>query len=417
MPLDTTPDGRYTIAWQTPGEGDGNSVIYDRGPNLEVPWPGTPIWDRFSYEAGLGESRPPAAPPPSLPPAAPLPTPPSPEAVGAPRLIQLTDTSDGHIPPRMMSDKANAWVDGQTALVFCGHEDGLARFFRVGLITGQVQRLGSLSVPYRGETENWYWLPDGSLILIEGPRLRRLTFAGEDRRLASDEIVLDISSSHPGCDLWQASSSDDGQVHAATVRQIVAEGSYPKIGTVVQRSGQQIFFDAIGTLDESQLTRNGRQILIKENRGSGDDNRLINLDTSDTQWLRDQDRAMGHSDCGPDFVVGEADKPDPGMCGWWDLTKPLTPERFHPLFPTLNMGYISARGGRILHSGDTHLSWVNRQTGEVTLLLAHGGGSAYDDRVKANLDPTARVACFMSSFGGSRRGTVGRREVYLAVLG
>ena len=68
MPLYTTPDGRYTVAWQTAGEGDGNSVVYDRGPSLAVPWPGMPVWDRFSYEAGLGQVRPPTDPPPSPPP-------------------------------------------------------------------------------------------------------------------------------------------------------------------------------------------------------------------------------------------------------------------------------------------------------------------------------------------------------------
>jgi microcompartment protein CcmK/EutM len=31
MPLFTTPDGRFVVAWETAGEGDGNSVIYDRG--------------------------------------------------------------------------------------------------------------------------------------------------------------------------------------------------------------------------------------------------------------------------------------------------------------------------------------------------------------------------------------------------
>jgi hypothetical protein len=55
MPLFTTPDGRFVVAWETAGEGDGNSVIYDRGPNLEQPWPGEAVWDRFSYLRSIGE--------------------------------------------------------------------------------------------------------------------------------------------------------------------------------------------------------------------------------------------------------------------------------------------------------------------------------------------------------------------------
>lgn len=389
MAIHHTPDRRYRIAVEEQGQGDGNTVVYD-----DVR--GVVAWDRFSYEAGLPPETPPVLPP--EPPPDPFTPPPLP---GAPRLIQVTGEQDGRIPPRMMSYWANAWVNTDNSiLVFCGSESGRPQFFRVDMGSRDVERLGDLGVPYRGETEGWYWTRDGGICLCDGPRFRRIY-----PLLNREENIFDISGM-PGAVLWQPHSSDDGTVHSATVQQRVENGPWPKIGTVVYRMGSVEYFPAQGVLDESALTADGTYVIIKED----DDNRIINLSTRDTRYIRDRERAMGHSDCGPRYVVGEADKPDPGMCGWWDLNGPLNPERFHPLFPTLNMGYVAVRGDRILHSSATQLRLVDRYSEAITTLMDHGGGKEYDDRVKANLSPCGRVACFMSSFGSPRR------DVYLLIL-
>lgn len=288
----------------------------------------------------------------------------------------------------MMSYWSNALVSGTTAFVFAGSRDtGGPMFFGVDLHSGHVTRIGTLT-QYQGETEGWSWTPDGWIVLVEGPRLHRVNpFTGDD------QVIVDISAAYPGCDLWQAHASDDGQAYSATVRRIVSEGQYPKLGTLAVRRGIPTFFPAQGVLDESQVSRDGRWVVIKEDRGSGDDNRIISLDTRETKWLRDQERAVQHSDCGPDYVVGEADKPDPGGCVIWHLDRLNEGPRF--LFQSLNLGYISCRGGKCLHSDDTHLRLIDMQTGAATVLLAHGGGSGYDDRVKANLSPCGRVATYM----------------------
>lgn len=414
MGIYTTPDGRYTFAIETEGQGDGNSVVYDRM---------VPVWDRFSYESGRGEpppkpSQPDVPPPPTDQP--PVILNPSPILPGSPRLVRVTNEQDGTIPPRMSSYWANAWVDPRdnTVVVFCGHESGAPQFFRVGPHPSAVSRLGNLGIPYRGETEGWYFGEDGCLYLFEGPRFRRLYRHAISGGIDQDEVLYDISAVQgipTNTDLWQPHSSDDGRVHSATVRQIVSTGKYPYIGTVVCRYGVIDYFPAIGVLDESFLSADGIHLGIKESNDRGydqlsEDNRYINLSTRNTCYILDRERAMGHSDCGPSYVVGEADKPDPGMCGWWDLNGPLTPERFQPLFPTLNMGYVAVRGERILHSSATQLRLVDRHTAAISTLIDHGGGPDYDDRVKANLSPCSRVACFMSSFGGPRR------DVYLLVL-
>lgn len=331
--------------------------------------------------------------PPILSPGPQLPTDPPPPLSQQPRLIRVGEG----FRPRMMSDRANAWVDGDVAWVFGGHADGDAHLFRVDLRNGASARV-PWPFPYGGETEGWYWTPDGRIVLLHGPRLRRVDPLPGSRRTGQDELLLDISQTNPGWDLWQPHSSDDGQTHSATVRDTanpLPNGRYPYVGTVTLHHGKQDWWPKIGVLDESQVSRNGRKILIKEKREGSDDNRVIDFDTRDTRWLKDMERALGHSDCGPDFVVGEADKPDPGAMVIRYLDRLTEEPRI--LLHTINMGYVSARGGRIAWSNDTHISLVDPSSGAVTPLVEHGAsaGSDYDKRPKGNLDHTGRVIVYM----------------------
>lgn len=367
MPEIRSEDGRYLLAVQ----GDGNSVVYDNG---------VPVWDRWSHEA--------TAPPALMP--QPAPQPPSPEVppssgdVGAMRVIQVTDERDGRFAPRMMSDRANAWVSGQLAYVFAGSlATGGPLFFKVDLASGHVDRLGPL-VPYGGETEGWYWTLDGRVVLPHGPRLLSVN----PRNSADERILIDISDTHPMCDLWQPHSSDDGRTHSATIRRIVDSGRYPYVGTIIQGPHGRRFEAAVGQLDESQVTRDGSHVVIKQN---GEDNLIIDLATGDALDLADADGAIGHSDCGPDFIVGEVNRPGPGRC----LKLDLRTLQYTTLFETNNMGYVSVRDDRCLWSGPTHLALVALDGSGVTPLIEHGGGTDYDDRVKANLSPCGKVACYM----------------------
>lgn len=314
-------------------------------------------------------------------------------------MIQVTDASDGEFVPRQYSYWSNAWIHGRTAYVFAGHADGQPRFFKVDLVSGNVERLGPM-IGFVGTTEGWSWSSDGWIYLLDGPRLRRVSpFTNEA------PTVFDISDTHPGCILWQSHSSDDGQVHSATVKQIVNEGAYPALGTVVFRKGRQEYFPAQGNLDESQITPDGGWLVIKEN----DDNRIINLDTRETQIIRDADGAVGHSDCGPHLLVGEDNIH--GALVKWDLNQPLTPGRRVELLSNIwNVGHVSYRAGRCVRSSDTHLSLVSLDGGGEVPLFAHGGDvGGYDNQVKANLDPTGRVATYMIHKDG-------RFDVFLAVL-
>jgi hypothetical protein len=305
----------------------------------------------------------------------------TPVATGEIRILPVTDQSDGQLVNRGYAYWSQCWISGTAIEVFAGHADGQVRFFSVERSTGVVTRLGS-PVSYGGTGEGWYWDDEGWVYLCDGPRLRRVNpFTGDD------QVVFDISDTHPSCDIWQSHSSDDGRVHSATVRQVVSDGAYPKIGTIVKRNGGVDYFPAQGVLDESQISRDGRWLLIKEDH----DNRIINLETGRARVITDADGALGHSDCGPDFAVGENNQI--GACVYLDFGT----LQQRTLFRTDNMGYVSTRGGRCLHSGETHLSLVALDgSGVITQLVPHGGGSGYDARVKAALSPCGTVATYMA---------------------
>lgn len=423
MPLFTTPDGRYLIAWETEGQGDGNSVVYDKwraGENNGQP---LPIWNRWEYEANLGSTPGPITPtpaPPVTPEPAPTPVPtpipdPTSHPVPAPasvRVIQVTNESDGQLDKRIDASRSRAFLIGSKAYVFAGHADGRPRFFRVDIVSGAVERLGPL-IGFAGTSEDWYWDRDGWIYLLDGPRLRRVSpLAGGET-----QTVFDISDSHPGCHLWQPHSSDDGTVHSATVQH--NDDPYTKIGTVVYHKGREVFFDAHGTLDESQITPDGGWVVIKESFPAGNEkvdltNRVIAIPSRDTQLLHNVDGAVGHSDCGPGILVGEwspqFDTSQHGQCVKWDLTQPLTPGRRLELFPTWNMGHVSLRNGRCLLSDPTHLGLVSLNGGGVVQLFAHGMvAKDYDHQVQGNLDHTGTVACYLLDQGG-------RWDLFLAVL-
>lgn len=363
----------------------GDAVWDDRAPGPRKPPAGSDgggsgIPNPETSEPGTGQT--PPLPPSSVP-------------------IRVTDDRDGAIENRVYSYWPNAWVRPDGVIVaFVGE-----RFFLIQPATGEVDRLGVPRAlqPYPATGEGRYWDAEGRIYLLDGPRLRRVEpFAGED------VVVFDITN-HPGCDLWQAHSSDDGATHSATVRQIVADGPYPKIGTVVYRGHSQRFYAAEGTLDESQVDASGRFVIIKETflRGGRErlDNRFLDLETGASDWLWDEEGAVGHSDCGPGFVVGEDDQI--GACVRLSL---LDRSERRALFSTWNMGAVSVRRGRCLLSDATALSLVALDGSGVTPLLSHGmTGGGYDYQVHANLSPCGRVAAWVSNVAG-------RMDLYLFVL-
>jgi hypothetical protein len=394
MPDVLTADGRYRFVEQ----GDGNTVVYDQG---------RAIWDRWSYEhatSSSGGSQPPpdsGAPPgtplpgdpPGLGPVAPLPPLGSGSAgsatLGVLQRIVLAPVSEGPFVNRGYSYWAQAFRTPGHIYGFVGHADNHPRFYEV---TGdQVSPLGTLMdrFGYTGTAEGFYWTAGGNLCWIEGPRLHRSDpFSGDD------EIVLDITHSHPGCDLWQAHSSDDGRTHSATIRQIVASGAYPYLGTVLQQaSGQQQFFAADRyTLDESQVTADGLFLLIKS--APDDDNLLIDLTTGQQHWLTMNEGALGHSDCGNSLAIG-ADRAN-GQVSLIDFRRPLAAGL--PLYHTWDPFHLALRGSTCLFTDRDAIYQLRLDGSGLNRLVNHGqqgDPAAYDNQVFANLSPDGSVVCYL----------------------
>lgn len=304
------------------------------------------------------------------------------------QIIKVTDESDGRIPARMYSYWSNAVVLGDMVYVFCGHEDGHPHFFKIDA-RGTVSRLGAL-VGYTGESEGWYWDRGGRLYIIDGPRLHHVNpFNGED------SVVFDISDRYPNHNLWQAHSSADGTAHCATVRQNSNDFN-PHVATVFVRNGEKRYVSATGVQDEAHITSNGAYGIIEE-----DDNNLI-IDTGsgqEVQRILDADGALSHIDCGPNYMVGE----DNIHGRAWRIDLPNLQRT--ELEQTWGMGHVSVAGDRCLLSNQASLLWMDLNGGGLTHILEHGmvSDGSYDTQVKANLDPTGVVGCYMSNHASPRQ--------------
>jgi hypothetical protein len=376
-------DGRYLAAQQ----GDGNFVFYDTSTD---PW--TVVADRWSYEAGRVEPEP----------APPRPTP-DPEVLPGKQAIRVTGPADGELLNRGYSYWSQVFaLSSSRAIAFCGHADGHPRFFDV-YAHGQVQNLGSL-VPYTGTGEGWYFDRQGRVYLTDGPRLRRYNITTKQ-----DEVVFDVSESFPGCTIWQTHSSDDGRTHSMTIRRPRGDEAAEKLGTAVYRDGALLVSKEpiLGELDESAISGNGRYLIIKE--GEDDDNRIIDLEHETEYIMRKAEGALGHSDCGRDWVIG--DDRTQGAATWINLANP-DERRVLTHFPYWNPGHFSVKAERCLLTHDPYIGWLDVTTGDVQIVQRHGmvSDGTYDTQVFASLDPTGRAAAYMSN-------AAGRLDLYVLFLG
>ena len=103
--------------------------------------------------------------------------------------------------------------------------------------------------------------------------------------------------------ITQAHSSDDDQVHSATVQ----DTSWNRLGCVVARGRQYAYYatPAGSTFDECHVDKSGRWLMILEARSSGAQiNRLVDLTSGAMTVIEDADGALGHLDMGFEYAVG-----------------------------------------------------------------------------------------------------------------
>ena len=227
----------------------------------------------------------------------------------------------------------NNHVGSDTMLVFLGLDRSRGgpgpSLFTYNKTTGETRNAGALfdaSDPLSWATgEGWYFSATAAsaLYLNDGPLMLRY-----DVLTRSAETVFDVRSLLGRTDvyLWQMHSSADDRVHSATVKHAT---TFEPLGCVTYRenTGSWNFFPSVRDFDECQIDKSGRWLLIKDNLDgrSGEDNRIIDLETGVEQVFYDEDGAAGHSDVGFGYMVAEDNfASHPGAARVWSFTSNFT---------------------------------------------------------------------------------------------
>jgi hypothetical protein len=312
--------------------------------------------------------------------------------------------------------------------------------FAYNKVSDQVTKLGPLFPPasrFSWETaEGWYWSPTRATVLYapDGAALYRYDIA--TRKV---ETVFDLSAKVGNRYIWQTHTSDDDNVHSATLRERSNDKS---LGCVVynEKTKQFSWFPKTGDFDECQVDKSGKWLVIKEqvDNANGEDNVIVNLQTGQQIRFLDQAGAAGHSDTGYGYMVAADNwNPMPGAVRLWHFDQP---------FPSSEPG-SSSNGTIVYHTPDWsadigHLSHANarpdlpadqqfacggtasrkhhprnneivcfRLDGSMHVLVvapvmtnldAAGGGDDYSKLPKGNLDRTGEYFIWTTNLGGNR---------------
>lgn len=364
-------------------------------------------------------------PAPTMPPA-PSPAPPTDEPTSVPtsrgpfqfpapyntRAIRITDAGDGPVYPCGYSywSRINNHRDRGELLVLVGLKNHGPSIYRVDKGSHQVTGPHSLFAEdaplFADEADQWYFsaTEPTAIYACSGRKFLRI-----DAITSRVDVVFETKF---GDSVFQPHSSDDGRVHSATVK----DAEYHPMGCVVWRDGQQTFYRAQGDYDECQIDSSGRWLIIKES----DDNRIVDLSGQQGQRIiRNADGALGHSDCGWGFAVGEDDMHQPpGRMVQLDLTTGEATLMYGLDQWTSGLGHVAVRDHLALVS-NAHRENLARVNDLIVVTLdgsqqwravapnlvdlnASGGGSDYKKQPMANLDPLAQYACWSSNHGSDR---------------
>ncbi|HEX7965167.1 MAG TPA: LamG-like jellyroll fold domain-containing protein [Gammaproteobacteria bacterium] len=247
----------------------------------------------------------------------------------------------------------------------------------------QVGPLFPASSPYSwNSAEGWYfsygmatkiYLPSGSKLL----RYDVLSHAME--------TVFDSTTQYPNTVIRQANSSNDDDVHSATLQDA---SSRQTLGCIAYKSSTRQFFyyPAQGKFDECQIDKSGRYLLIKEKlptdtcTSCDEDNVFVDLQTGVQQVLMDQSGAGGHSDMGYGTYLA--------VDNW---------NNYANAWRTWNLGQTTLAGGLTYHDNDwsafspSHVSFENASPDlPIAQQYACGSGASRSTALRAN-----EVICFM----------------------
>jgi hypothetical protein len=322
------------------------------------------------------------------------------------RGIRLTGPGDGNVRPIGMSywPNVNYHAGRPEVLVILSLSDTLT-LFSVDKSSGRVQKVRAL--PFRVTGEGCYW----------SFREPNTIFVPQSNRLVAYDVVSGqsrdaVTAASP---IAQCHSSLDGRVHSFTIAG----------GAGVARDGAIRVFPPKAAYDECQIDKSGRWLLIKEGEG----NRIIELDTGNEFAIANAAGAVGHSDTGWGYVVGEEDQSDPGgvfrlwtftangpvnggpvyFTDWTALSRypshcnaaQAPPDRQIALFSSSLLGDAPRANELVVARLDGSLQ-CRVLCPNLTDLSASGGGEEYWRKTRANLDPVGQFACFSGNMGTDR---------------
>jgi hypothetical protein len=333
----------------------------------------------------------------------------------------------------------NNHVGSNEILIFLGldrsHGGAGPTLFSYDKTTQEVTKRGPLfEAEHRlswSAADGWYFSASQptTLYINDGPHMLRY-----DVLTHASEVVYDVSSEF-GSDreTWQMSSSNDDQVHAATLRE---KSTKEYLGCLVyQEATKQFrFFAKVGVFDECQIDKSGRFLVIFEDIDgrNGNDNRHIDLLTGTEERFLSLPGvgAVGHHDMGFGYLVGH-DKYNPlpnATLSWtlspypvkgavdnrdynWDLVQVqhISHTNAQPGIPKEQQYVCGSNADRVMYAQNEILCF--RLDGSLNQLVvapvmttmdASGGRDDYHKVPKGNLDVTGQYFIWTTNLGSNR---------------
>ncbi|HSN18380.1 MAG TPA: Ig-like domain-containing protein [Gammaproteobacteria bacterium] len=263
----------------------------------------------------------------------------------------------------------------------------------------EVGPMFASSSPYSwNSAEGWYFsygMPT-KIYLQSGSKLMRY-----DVVTKAMETVFDSTTAYPGTVIHQTNSSNDDDVHSATLKDA---STYAVMGCIAYKVSTQHFYyyPAQGTFDECQIDKSGRYLDIKEKLPSDpctscdEDDVIEDLQTGTQTVLYDQAGAGGHSDLGYGTMVA-SDNWNNYANAWrlWDLSAPFPAVQGQGGATNLLGGL--PQGGLLYHDNTwgvfapSHISYANANAATpVSQQYACGGSTSATGTSYGN-----EIVCFM----------------------
>jgi hypothetical protein len=261
-----------------------------------------------------------------------------------------------------------------------------------------------------------------ALYVHEGARLSRYDVLSH----TFDTVYDATSVAGSGALIRQGSSSNDDMVHAAVLQR---DGASLGCWVFDERRGEGQLFPPGNGFDECQIDKSGRWLVIKENvdGANAEDNRIVDLERGTESIILDENGALGHSDLGYGYGVGEDNwAAEPGAVRLWkfeDMSQKLV---FNTFQWGVDAGHISHENA---YDGPPESQYAcSGQAGSIqgpranelvcypldgskrvlpvapvmTSTSASGGGDSYAQMPKANVDVTGRYIFWTSNLHSDR---------------